>query len=137
MTRDARGGLRHPSDRQLPTGAGSMTLQLAIEKAREGGYTTYPRGRLANHATMRRPNNLFIEFSDCSEIHVSALLIDPAFWQGLARALGWPASYKLAGEDHDGDRVAETQAAWLHQQHRLIDHLARGDTLDSFFADLR
>ena len=47
--------------------------------------------------------------------------LDPLYWQCLGKTLGW---------GNDGNSV------WLYYQHRFIDHLAEGKSIESYFETL-
>lgn len=68
---------------------------------------------------------------DGYEIIAEQILLDPAFWQALGKARGWG----MFGEfDNDYRKIKYEE--WLHNWHRLIDHLASGKDVESFFATL-
>jgi len=65
------------------------------------------------------------------------ILLDSLFWQALGKALGWI--------DADGISVAKywkntspksKYELWLWNWHALVDHLAEGKDIESFFATL-
>jgi len=93
------------------------TLQKAIEKAIEGGF----KGLRANK----------YEY-----------FLDPLFWQSLGKAMGWKekgdTSKPFFGKIQTGDvglQIIQVEE-YLYQWHRLIDHLAKGGTAESFFETL-
>ena len=57
-------------------------------------------------------------------------LLDPTFWQALGKALGWRKEQAAVAMS----RV--TEPAWQSSWHRFIDHLAEGNTAESFFERL-
>lgn len=64
---------------------------------------------------------------DGYEIIAEQILLDPAFWQALGKARGWK-EYEGGYEDYS--------AGWVFHWHRLIDHLATGKDVESFFEKL-
>ncbi len=89
-----------------------MTIHQAIGKAIEGGYDTLrATGTVAKRLEM-----------DDSEIFLADFLIDPLFWQALGKAMGWGHSKK--------------SKAYIQYWYRLIDRLADGGTIESYFEDL-
>ena len=91
-----------------------MTIQQAIEKAREGGW--------------ERPAPCEIEGIEV--YHKGDTLLDPLFWQSLGKAMGW----KWCPFRHYPHTVECVE--WIVQWHCFIDHLAEGKTAESFFETL-
>jgi hypothetical protein len=90
-----------------------MTVQEALTKAREGGY---------QHAFKPRAPGLravVIRLHGFHAIHVDDFFLDPEFWRALGRTLGW-----------------QDERVWKGQWQCFIDHLAQGNTPESFFATL-
>lgn len=117
-----------------------MTIDQAIQKAVEYGWITDGSCALkgtwiARHEQMRA-------------------ILDPLFWQALGKSMDWEKE-----EYHENDGI-EVMAVgrhecnnkcisrmnyygfewkgqvWLFQWHRMIDHLAEGGTIESFFKKL-
>lgn len=59
---------------------------------------------------------------------------DPAFFQALGKALGWPDGLRYSGEIVGN--VAVSKPVWSNQWHRFIDHLIEGKDPDTFFKEL-
>lgn len=118
-----------------------MTTDEAIERARENGYD----GTLLIDGV---PGDF-------------RYLLDPKFWKSLGKAMKWDYGYEVDGIGGVhvsvccGSKIdmvcnhkhclccgrmewegIETREPWLHHWHRLIDHLADGGTIDSFFEKL-
>lgn len=53
-----------------------------------------------------------------SPVDVCVILLDPLFWQALGQAQEW------------------FENSWSDEWHNLIDHLAEGKDIDSFFNEL-
>jgi hypothetical protein len=90
-----------------------MTLQEALTKAREGGYP---------HDFQHRELHIrigVVGLHAFSTIHVDEIFLDTEFWYALGRTLGW-----------------HHERVWRRQWQRCIDHLARGNTPESFFTHL-
>jgi len=82
-------------------------MEQAIKKAIEGGY---PRGRIGS---------------------ASFFCMDKDFWQALGKAEGWGiVQPRGAGIEFISDEY------WKQHWHRFIDHLAEGNSIDSFFNEL-
>jgi hypothetical protein len=88
-----------------------MTIQEALTKAREGGY---------QHECKDRDPGLragVLGLHAFSTMHVDDFFLDPEFWRALGHTLGW-----------------QHERVWRGQWQRFIDHLAHGNTPESFFA---
>lgn len=55
--------------------------------------------------------------------HPTYIVCDPAFWQSLGKAMGWDDKSKI--KDY-----------WKFNWHSLIDHLADGGSIESYFEKL-
>lgn len=64
---------------------------------------------------------------------------DPSFWQALGKALGWNEEKDYAGETSGDGKWHQTYTinSWVSEWHRFIDHLAEGNTAESFFESLK
>jgi hypothetical protein len=90
-----------------------MTIQEALTKAREGGY---------QHDCKHRDPGLragVLGLHAFRTMQVDECFLDPNFWRALGRMLGW-----------------QHERLWRGQWQRFIDHLAQGNTPESFFAHL-
>lgn len=115
-----------------------MTIQETIQKAIEGGWNiTGTFGKLET-LQIKSVNqyNLMVELKEKTIIEVdgeekevqrtsscstNTVFLDPKFWQCLGKAMKW----KKLGVD-----------SWLYQWHGLIDHLAEGGTIETYFEKL-
>lgn len=64
---------------------------------------------------------------DIWENDYNAILLDPLFWISLGKAEGWPEQTY-----HHPDVDPNWRAYW----HRLIDHIAEGKDIGSFFDEI-
>lgn len=80
-------------------------MNKAIKRAIEGGYRDYTETS-----------------SSSTQKYHSDILLDPFFWQALAKSEGW--------EDGNGSTW------WQYQMHRFIDHIIEGKEINSFFDNL-
>jgi hypothetical protein len=90
-----------------------MTIQEALTKAREGGYQhefKHPKPGMQVGV---------LGLHAFRTIHVDDFFLDPEFWGALGRTLGW-----------------QHERVWRGQWQCFIDHLAQGNTPDSFFTNL-
>lgn len=99
-----------------------MTTQDAIKSAIEGGW------KFLEDLNITFPNHHF-ETSDDSVYQIEnyflfEALLSPQFWKALGKSLGW--------EENDWGKPV----AWLYRWHSLIDHLAEGKDIASFFEGL-
>ena len=95
-----------------------MKIQETIEKAIEGGWKDE-----------REDGNTF---ADC--------LIDHSFWQSLGKALGWKPRARDEVQNMPSYeweyQGAVAMYSWEYYWHRLIDHLADGKTIETYFESL-
>lgn len=101
-----------------------MTIQQVIEKAIEGGYNTPFKS----------------EFDMNSYPIQCQYLIDSLFWQALGKSMEWDEEFGgKAKQDDDGVyrlHNEDIKSEWLYRWHQLIDHLADGGTIESYFEQL-
>lgn len=127
-----------------------MTIEDVINKAITGGYHVYPPdGEETYYDGSNNTWSVWTRKDNHSSfvVLVHETLMDRAFWQALGRVLGWQQICLSCGCetlpnargqcDSCLDTVREVpqrfQEAWLYHWHRLIDHLAIGNTIHSFF----
>lgn len=60
--------------------------------------------------------------------YIHQILLDPTFWTSLGKGMGWGGENNLAPEMR--------LWTWKDYWHSLIDHLAQGKDIESFFAAL-
>lgn len=100
-----------------------MTLQQAIEKAKQGGYI------------LPAP----CEIEGIEVYHKGDTLLDSLFWQALGKSMGWgeDAQLKYYGEDEDESMLGGVLwFPWEEKWHALIDHLASGKSIEDYFQSL-
>lgn len=103
------------------------SLEQAIKDAVEkGGYDT-PSSQNYVHLAIGSKNP-----PDWKEDAQQEFLLDPAFWQALGKARGWPDS--SVGQVYKGNMIS--MLPWEWAWHHLIDHLASGKDVESFFETL-
>jgi hypothetical protein len=126
-----------------------VTIEQAIQKAIEGWW---------NSEECAPP------VGSRDRFNIERMLLDPSFWQSLGKSMGWEKkTCKFCGcteskgyIDHDtGEHDAECKGCganwmdanefpekgnvidtWLHRWHRLIEHLAEGSTIESYFEEI-
>jgi hypothetical protein len=113
-----------------------MTIEEALQKAQKSGYVT---GFMYDNLAAIDPLGAF-----------EIILLDPNFWKVLGESIGWKSSTWVCfncGEiegsevtfeeecEHCGADVG-SEAQWLIEWHRFIDHLAEGKTISEFFKQL-
>ena len=98
-----------------------MTIEQAIQKAIESGFPIYGKTDVG----------FFEEFSPVDWAY--EFLLDPEFWQSLGKAMGW-AEKQCVCNGYSSQCACDPQ--WLNQQHELIDHIADGGTIESYFEKL-
>jgi hypothetical protein len=118
-----------------------MTIQEAVDTAVEGGYhllgsdgvaTVYTGANREYSAWTRTDNH------SSFMVPVQESFLDPAFWRALGRALGWEETCELAITCVHGQEECRRCHGyyWMYQWHCFIQHLANGQTPDTFFASL-
>lgn len=109
-----------------------MTLQEVIQKAIDGGWNPPEEvnkihkdlgGKLSVHKIIERG-------------FVHQTLLDPNFWRALCIAMGWGAIKGLALPACEGIIKIRTPF-WHFCMHQMIDHLADGGTVESYFWQLK
>lgn len=105
-----------------------MTIQDAISKAIEGGWNK-EWGVMDFEFTRSYPSR--IDFFVGKKLVMAHspfyLLLDPSFWQALKETMEWPDFSTEYGVKMEG---------WRCRWHRLIDHLAEGKDINSYFETL-
>ena len=98
-----------------------MNTELAIQKAVEGGYVP----NLMTHGL--QPEDL----------------LDPDFWQALGKTEGWwEKACKFCGEPNQvngycrNQHVSEDYSNARFYQHRLIDAIQQGRSINEFFGEI-
>ena len=72
-----------------------------------------------------------IEFQNFrKELVYKSVILDPLFWECLGKAKNWGTTEKT------GPKTWYWKANVLEKWHRMIDHLAEGGTIESFFETL-
>lgn len=109
-------------------------LEQAIRDAVEkGGYSVYSRNVVEGSLPLEEAVKALLRST-----RTEAILLDPAFWQALGKARGWKplgfcdVEYYLS----DCAPCVKNAAEWQYNWHRLIDHLASGKDVESFFETL-
>ena len=92
-------------------------MEEAIKKSISAGY---------------KPSEMYLEVSAYgADYQFLAISTDPTFWQALGKSMGWKDYWYIDDLGREREVVV-----WKDHQHRLIDHLAEGKDIDSFFKDL-
>jgi hypothetical protein len=96
-----------------------MTLTSAIKLASENGL-------LGSDSF----NSGMIEISEGKVVRYDFLFC-PDFWRCLGKGMNWTTEWK------DKKIASMFEDPWLYYWHSLIDHLASGGTIKSFFSELK
>ena len=107
----------------------------AVTRAIEGGFR--PLGGTVFTVEYHAPTEKFRPIvdgdSDYGGFSIEEFLMNPAFWQALWKHEGWPKQVWSYGKKFiPADKVESS----LYHQHRLIDWLAEGKDIESFFKDI-
>jgi hypothetical protein len=104
-----------------------MTIQEAIKKANENGYNGYPMPFCMECGGYESPN----------KNRGGSIFLDSQFWQCLGKGMGWDDKQKCKkGYITYFEATEKQEHYWKYQWHLLIDHLAEGKTIESYFESL-
>ena len=143
-----------------------MTIQRVIKKAIKGGFDPFNHSKVWKkygfeiNIDNKGSDMILIWGIDEHRVttydHISKyeIFLINDFWQSLGKALGWN-KYRcdICGRDQDHcnkevynslkDKpnekvvcISRLIPAWFYHWHRLIDHLAEGKTIESYFKTL-
>lgn len=109
-----------------------MTIKTAIEKAIEGGWNSkWFDIEVANHFVIfSMPVYGIPDQSVRASWMIERVLLDPSFWKSLC-VMGVPET-----DEQSDERSANGTEQWKYLMHRMIDHLAEGGTIESYFESL-
>lgn len=119
-----------------------MTIQQAIEKAIQGGWE--PRDSALEHWNKIMPT---LHPIDQARI-ISEALLQPEFWKALGKSMGWIERCDKCGAELytdseafrrygcDDCKCGDATEGWLVEWHAFIDHLAEGNSIESYFESL-
>ena len=113
-----------------------MTIQDTIKKAYGAGYQ-FPKhyGKIL----VEFKNELEEGFMESYNIAMHEIFLDPDFWKCLGKAMGWDDYHYIGYDQKLGAMVADERIGvdeWQFQWHKLIDHLAEGKSIESYFEEL-
>jgi hypothetical protein len=110
----------------------SMAIEKAIRDAMQFGYGRQDDGRTF-HSYDTCSGLVFVSVSSMIVGQpLTTMLLDPKWWQALGRARGWADKCKNP-EEH---LTKGHKCPWVIVWHRLVDHLAEGKDINSFFKNL-
>ena len=140
-----------------------MTIEEAIKKANEGGFTSVQRvGRaFLQHNPLLRADEKFGRTWEEEKTN-AIIFLDPTFWKALGQSYGrymgeqWGKCPDCEKEDYYGsqkfcsnhgkeiqhywkgdlEKLRHVSSSWFAHWHHFIDHLADGKTAESFFEKL-
>lgn len=102
-------------------------MENAIKRSIEGGYE--PRRVHSYYA--------FLDMGENIKVPLSAIPLDPLFWQALGKAEGNENFYPPYKSSQDITNLKGGQMIWWKvQMHRFIDHIIEGKLIDEFFNNL-
>lgn len=121
-------------------------MEEAIKKAIEAGYKA-PFGKpyKTNHYRTK-PEGLNLT-AISQDLNIHAVLLDPAFWQALGKAMGWLTEghqWSTGGQrcdccgawDDDMTPPGAYDYCWKYHWHLFIDYLSEGKDPETFFNQL-
>lgn len=71
---------------------------------------------------------------DVGEMPIGSILLDPLAWQAVGKTRATQRRWRRDIEVHPG---LPKQDAWLFHQHRFIDHLADGKSIDEALTTIK
>lgn len=108
-------------------------IELAINKAVEGGWNYYGSASLTPPAKVFGPEGNWIGMTQTGKMHKFAILSDREFWKSLGKIEGWNDYHnKLAQIHYANGMLFGWEAVW----HHFIEWLADGGMVDDFFDNL-
>ena len=118
-----------------------MTIQEVMNAAIAGGYhieesdgvATAYSGANSEYSAWTRTDN-----HSSFMIPMHETFLDPAFWHALGHVLGWDVPCDLAITCVQGMEECRCRdgAYWMYHWHCFIQHLANGESPETFFARL-
>tara|TARA_R110000850_G_scaffold263529_1_gene392375 strand:+ start:25 stop:366 length:342 start_codon:yes stop_codon:yes gene_type:complete len=69
------------------------------------------------------------------QAYYSYILLDPKAWQAVGKTRGWSHKYSVDTYIKYGNEGVSTER-WLYEQHRFIDHLADGLSIEEALGKL-
>ncbi len=105
----------------------TYTIQ-AIKKAVEGGWRPKHSARFMENVEGGEVNAI-IQVAD----HFA---LDPSFWQALGRVEGWGDWTYEDYMKYPGAIGEYKYKTWHWHQHRLLDHINEGESIESYFKEL-
>ena len=101
-----------------------------IEDAIEGGYAD--KSLLKGQKAEADKNGFY-----CNNGYITKeyLLLDPKAWQAVGKTRGWSHKYSVDTYIKYGNEGVSTER-WLYEQHRFIDHLADGLSIEEALGKL-
>ncbi len=104
-----------------------MTIENAIKKAIKAGYIYENREDFVNQ--------FGVYVGRFKEKSIAAILLDPQFWLYLGRNLDWIEDGAIVTKKWKNFGGAPID--YKTYQHRFIDHLIKGKTVESYFKILK
>ena len=105
-----------------------MTIQKAFQLAGKGGYK--------KGWTLVSANKNWVDWDNgrgsSMQTPTSNHLLNPDFWRGFSKNLSFGSDCGFTKCPAEG----EHKKCWMKLWHSLIDHLAEGGSIESFFAGL-
>lgn len=118
-------------------------IKQAIEDAIKGGWPVFDSGPV--EITGVNWNMIGAQHNGVYKLWpLASALIDPLFFQAIGKARGWKEFVcEKCGGDYGEEGCVRSHInsssemdTQLYHQHRLVDHLAASNDIESFFASL-
>ncbi len=102
-----------------------MTIEQTIQKAFDGGYDGKHIPRIGSDPRFDRT---------MMRGRFAQVVLRPEFWKSFGKAMDWEENIFCVTET--SHMLIPKEDEWLTHWHELIDHLAEGGTIESFFETL-
>lgn len=109
-------------------------MEKAIKRAIKGGYFKGKKPHVEKHDVGHWL--WYTKGRHTSFLTPSEMLLDPLFWEALAKAEKWKDFEEFTCGCKDVKKMAGVRRTYINRQHDLIDHIVARKTIDSFFVEL-
>lgn len=108
-------------------------MEQAIMKSIEGGWKPFG-SIIVRGGNIESPQKWGVPEVMANFYHQPTFLLDPLFWQSLYKSTS--CFHKNGGPYRHRAICQVGQYEWEYKWHQFIDHLAKGEDIESFFISL-
>lgn len=109
-----------------------MTINQFIEKAEEGGWYKEMKPKLIEVKIEPEPFAYFKTIGGKEKISVSMILLSKKAWEAVGKVEMWKDNEWIA---YDYGQATSIEG-WRYNMHRMIDALAKGESIENFLKTL-